>query len=666
MQRFFLLAFILISGLLQASPCLLPLPQQIRWNREQFPLTRLTLTVPTNELQQTVSAFLKETGATVTGRASSSFTVKLVDSIPEATVNPDEAYRLQVTDKAVTVEAVTPEGVYRALQTLRQLTMQKGNKTYITGCTVTDWPAFRIRGFMHDTGRSYLSLDELKREIAMLSQYKINVFHWHLTEDLGWRLESRVFPMLNDSSHFGRMPGQYYTLAEAKELMEFCKQHHVLLIPEIDMPGHSAAFRKTFRHDMQSKEGTAILKLLIDEVCETFAGLPYLHIGTDEVAFTNPAFVPEMVAYVRSKGMKAVSWNPGWNYGDGEIDMIQMWSYRGKPHKGIPAIDSRLHYINHFDSFADVFTLYNSTIAGQTSGSHDYAGAIIGVWNDRLVVPERNILLENAFYPAMLALAERSWRGGGNGYFASTLIPAEGTEAFTAFSDFERRMLWHKEHRFEGYPFAYVRQTNVNWRITDAFPNHGDLLKSFPPEQGCDTVYRYEGKEYKTREATGAGIYLRHVWGNMVPSFYTDPQPNHTAYAYTYVYSPRKQEVGLWANTQNYGRSEKDLPPPAGKWDYRESRIWLNGQEIEPPVWTATHTVHSNEIPLGNENFESRPPLAVTLNKGWNYVLLKLPVGAFSTPEVRLVKWMFTFVFVTPDGEKAVDGLIYSPDKQKN
>ena len=68
----------------------------------------------------------------------------------------------------------------------------------------------------------------------------------------------------------------------------------------------------------------------MDEVCEVFEEVPYLHIGTDEVKFTNPKFVPEMVAYIRAKGKQVISWNPGWKYKPGEIDMEQMWSYRGK------------------------------------------------------------------------------------------------------------------------------------------------------------------------------------------------------------------------------------------------------------------------------------------------------------------------------------------------
>lgn len=324
-------------------------------------------------------------GNKITGNPSShpALSVKWVEDFPDIPLNRNEAYKLRVTSKGVEIEAITETGVYRAIQTLRQLTEKKGNGIAITGCEITDWPAFRIRGFMQDVGRTYISTDELKREIAILARYKINVFHWHLTENQAWRLQSKVFPMLNDSVNTTRQPGKYYTLEEARELAAFCKQHHVLLIPEIDMPGHSAAFVRTFRHDMQSPEGMKILKLLIDEVCETF-DVPYLHIGTDEVQFTHPNFVPEMVAYVRSKGKKVISWNPGWHYKPGEIDMTHLWSYRGKAQKGIPAIDSRFHYLNHFDTFADLFALYNSRIYNELQGSDDLAGTILAIWNDRI------------------------------------------------------------------------------------------------------------------------------------------------------------------------------------------------------------------------------------------------------------------------------------------
>lgn len=643
---------------------LLPKPQKLATTHAKFNLGKVKLT--TTVLQEQWKQFIADAGGTCTQQATREIDIRLLPHLPEVPCNQEEAYRLKVDNRKITVEAVTEQGAYWALQTLKQLAAGSPRKGTVPGCDIVDWPAFRIRGFMQDVGRTYLSLEELKREISKLSEFKVNVFHWHLTENQAWRLQSKIFPMLNDSANTTRMPGKYYTLEEARELTAYCKAHHVLLIPEIDMPGHSAAFTRTFRHDMQSREGMEILKLLVKEACETF-DVPYLHIGTDEVSFTNPRFVPEMVAYVRSLGKKAISWNPGWNYRPGEIDMTQLWSYRGKAQKGIPAIDSRFHYLNHFDTFGDIVALYNSTIYRHTQGSDDLAGTIIALWNDRLITNEKDIILQNNFYPNMLAAAERSWLGGGTEYFDKngTMLPTDETdEVFRNFVDFENRMLWHKEHSFAGYPFGYVRQTNVKWNITDPFPNGGEPDKSFPPEQELKEAYSYEGRTYRTRPATGAGIYLRHVWGTLVPGFYKEPKENHTAYAYTHVYSPKEQTVGLWAEFQNYSRSEMDLPPRQGTWDYKGSRLWINGREIQPPVWTATHTEKSNETALGNENCVVRPPLRVHLDKGWNKVLIKLPIGKFSLPETRLVKWMFTTVFVTPDGEKAVEGLIYSPEKR--
>ena len=648
----------------QTSISLLPKPQLYKDTGKNFTMGKVKLSTPV--LRPEWEVFIMNAGGEIVEHSSSVIEVELVPSIEEARLNGAEAYRLSVSNKRIKIEAVTEQGVYWAMQTLRQLERKKGKRSSVAGCEIVDWPAFRIRGFMQDVGRSYISMEELKREIEILSRFKINVFHWHLTENQAWRLESKIFPMLNDSVNTIRMPGKYYTLEEARDLVDFCKKHQVLLIPEIDMPGHSAAFVRAFRHDMQSPEGMKILKLLLDEVCETF-DVPYLHIGTDEVEFTNPHFVPEIVAYVRSKGKKVISWNPGWHYKPGEIDMTHLWSYRGKAQPGIPAIDSKFHYLNHFDVFGDIVALYNSRIYDQAEGSEDIAGTILALWHDRLIDNEWNLVIENGLYPNMLAIAERAWRGGGTEYFdgLGTILPPEDTEAFKEFADFEKRMLWHKEHTFKGYPFAYVKQTNVKWNITDAFPNGGDMDKVFPPEQELKDTYHYNGNTYGVRQAIGAGIYLRHVWGDMVPAFYADPKENHTAYAYTWVYSPKDQEVGLWAEFQNYSRSEMDLAPVPGKWDYKGSRIWINGCEILPPVWTATHKVKSYEVPLGNENCVGRVPLAVHLNKGWNKVFLKLPIGKFKMAETRLVKWMFTAVFVTPDGERAVEGLIYSPDKQK-
>lgn len=559
----------------------------------------------------------------------------------------EEAYHLLITKKGILLEATTPKGMYWGRQTLEQLKTTKNKKIYLPQCEITDWPAFRIRGFMHDVGRSYIPVEELKREISLLSRYKINVFHWHLTENQAWRLECKKYPQLNAPENMEREKGKYYTLEEARQLVEFCKQHQVLLIPEIDMPGHSAAFERTFKTDMQSEKGTQILKDIIDEVCATF-DVPYLHIGTDEVQFTNPDFVPMMVRYIRDKGKKVISYNPGWNYKPGEIDMTQLWSYRGKAQKGIPAIDCRYHYANHFDTYADLVAMFNSRIYNQPEGSDDLAGSIVAFWNDRYIDNTPQLLAENNFYPYMLTLAERAWRGGGNCYFdgKGTLLWEDEPEQLAAFKEFEDRLLWQKNTWLKEVPFPYVRQTQSEWQITDAFPNGGDLNKVFPPEEKEDSVYQYEGKTYKTRKIIGNGIYLRHVWGTLVPGFYANPQENHTAYATRWIYSPKERKTKLALEFQNYSRSESDLAPRQGTWDYKCSRAWLNGKEIMPPVWENTNTERSNEITLKNENYMSRPAIDITLKKGWNKLMLKLPVGKFSSKETRLVKWMFTVALV--------------------
>lgn len=570
----------------------------------------------------------------------------------EGAESQDEAYRLVVDKHKVCIYATGDVGLFRGKQTLEQLTKVRNGKKFVPVCDITDWPAFRVRGFMHDIGRSFIPMDELKKEIELLSRFKINVFHWHLTENQAWRLESKLYPMLNAPENMERDKGRYYTLEEAHQLAEFCREHYVTLIPEIDMPGHSAAFERTFGFSMQTEEGKRIMKDLLAEACDAL-DVPYIHIGTDEVQFIDSTFVPEMVAFVRSKGKKAISWNPGWHYEKSEIDMTQLWSCRGKAQPGIPAIDCRFHYANHFDNYADLVALFNSRILDQPKGNDDIAGCILAFWNDRYIDNTRQLLDENNFYPYMLTLAERAWRGGGTCYFngKGTLLWDDEPEQKAAFAEFENRMLWHKDHTLKREPFSYCRQTDAQWRITDAFPNEGDLTRFFPPEEHLSadggpkadrTSYEYKGKTYGSGTVTGNGIYLRHVWGTLVPGFYTNPEENHTAYATRWVYSKKARTAKLSLEFYNYSRSESDLPPRQGTWDYKCSRAWINGEEIMPPVWENTNTERSNELPLRNENCVSRPPVEVKLQKGWNKIVLKLPVGKFTSKETRLVKWMFS------------------------
>ena len=270
-------------------------------------------------------------------------------------------------------------------------------------------------------------------------------------------------------------------------------------------------------------------------------------------------------------------------------DMTQMWSTAGKRIAGLPNIDCRYNYVNHFDVFADLVGIYKSNIYYAQQGNEEIAGEITAIWNDRYMEDEQSIMRQNNVYANVLASTERAWKGGGQQYIESggTLLPTEGQE-LEEFKDWERRFLFHKAHSLKGEPIPYVRQTNVCWRITDAFPNNGNADSVFPPEtEGPKDYYMWQGKTYNTGCAIGAGIYLRHTWGKQVPGYYADPQTNHTAYAWTFVYSPIEQEAGALVEFQNYGRSEKDLAPDNGQWDRKGTRLWLNDEELSPPDWCA-------------------------------------------------------------------------------
>lgn len=657
---------------------LLPKPHQLTTNTAgDFNLKQnIRLVLPvigTNDpaINTELTNLITTNGGSVAVNGSVTMEVQLVATVPGAEFQ-QEAYSIDVTPSKITILATTLKGAYWATQTLWQLADNTGGTA--TACSITDWPAFSIRGYMLDIGRSYMNFEEVKNEIANLSRYKVNVFHWHLTENQGWRLESKLFPQLNASSSYTRHSGKYYTMAQARELVQWCSKHGVQLIPEIDMPGHSDAFTRAFGYNMQTEQGLATMKSLVTEIIDScFSTLPILHIGTDEVTMTMANFIPEMVTLIRAKGLKIGTWRRGYNgYNTSDLGLCQLWASSGTVLSGVPNVDSRYHYINHFDDYADVVGIYNSSILEVAKGTAERVGFIMAVWNDRLTRTDRDIVIQNNVYASMLATTERAWLGGGT-YITTkgVMLDAQNTEAFRNFADWERRFLFHKTHHLMNEPIAYVKQTNIQWRITDAYPNAGNLSASFPPESTqTPTLIKdtctLNGVKYSSRKVTGAGIYLRHVWGTLIPAFYANPVANSTAYAFTWVYSPTAQTVGAKIEFQNYGRGEADVPARQGTWDYKGSRIWINDQEVLPPTWESQHTSLNKEIALTNENASARAPIQVNLVQGWNKIFMKLPVGAFSISQVRLVKWMFSCALVTSDGRDAVEGLIYSPEKNLN
>lgn len=629
--------------------------------------TPLTINDPTETAA--LKLYLEEAGATIAASGGRVVNVETVNAISGAFRHnladfPDEEYRLVITADGIEIKAVSATGVIRAAQTISQLAMDRDNS--LPAVDITDWPAFKMRGYMHDVGRSFIDIKTLRKHIDLLARFKVNTFHWHLTENQAWRFEVKAYPQLTSASSMTRFAGKYYTQQECRDLVNYAAERGVIVIPEIDMPGHSEAFTRAMGHSMQTAQGVEELKTILEEVADVFADAPYIHIGADEVTITYPNFLKTMTDKVHSLGHKVVVWNPisGVTISKSTgADMTTMWGSAGKKISGLSNVDMRYNYINHFDVFADVVGIYRSQIYYEQKGTDEVAGAITAIWNDRKTPTEEDIIAQNNLYANALVTCERAWMGGGKQYIETggAVLPTSGDE-YEEFADWELRFIYHKNTTLEGEPIPYVKQCNVRWRITDPMPNGGVASTKLPPELlEPATSYEYNGKTYGTRVATGAGIYLRHTWGTVVPAVLANHTLNTTSYAYTYIYSPVEQEAGALIEFQNYSRSEVDTAPDKGNWDRKGSDIWLNDVRIDPPVWTNSGKTISKELDLANENFPARKPTRITLKQGWNKVFIKLPY--LNANGVRLNKWMFTFVVTDVDGKDALPDLVYSPNK---
>ncbi|NCB09777.1 MAG: beta-N-acetylhexosaminidase, partial [Bacteroidia bacterium] len=171
----------------------------------------------------------------------------------------DEGYLLKVGPKSIVITASKPNGLFYGMQTLKQmLPLEAANGTLeIQAVDIKDQPRFAWRGNMLDVGRHFFPVSYLKKYIDILAMYKINTFHWHLTEDQGWRIEVKKYPLLTEISHWrdetvvghaskskqydGRGYGGFYTQEQAREIVRYAAERYITVVPEIEMPGHSTA-----------------------------------------------------------------------------------------------------------------------------------------------------------------------------------------------------------------------------------------------------------------------------------------------------------------------------------------------------------------------------------------------------------------------------------------
>jgi len=564
----------------------------------------------------------------------------------------DEAYDLKV-DSMITISAPSKKGAYHAIATLKQLFRQIDRKGNFPLVDVRDWPSFAIRGFMHDTGRNFQSVDQLKEQIEVLANYKYNIFHWHLTDNPGWRLESRKYPQLQSDQAFSRDVGQYYTQEDFKEILAFCKERNITVIPEFDIPGHTEAFRRAFGfRKMNNPEVLSILLDLFDELMSLADAdeMPYIHMGTDEVrnrAEEVPKeFIETIALHIQKKNRNVITWKEGIELHRDIVTIQQLWAQHS-PTKGRHFIDSRANYINHLDPFAGMVRLFFQQPGHQNEGDEWALGGILCAWPDNNVFEERDILSQNPIYPSIVFYSDAIWNGRPDyDQLYWTTLPEAGSDGFKAFQRLEEKVVRHRDLFFAGKEFPYVSQTNVPWQIIGPFDHKGDVSTSFPIETGIMEAYLVDGNKFSWKGPfIGGTIHLKHFFG--FPSI-SDAEQG-TFYAATQVYSPDVREQDFWIGFHGWSRSggRRGGPfPKQGEWHHTQPKIWVNGNMIAPPKWKQPgFQVKSDEAPFIDEDYFYREPSQVPLQKGWNTILLKIP---FDEPSW---KWMFTCIPILRTGE---------------
>jgi len=631
---------------LKDKPSLLPLPQKLSWKEDLFPLYAVKEIIIADDSLKNIALNLQDiirSNGYFLDIQKKSNTNKPIIELKIATIAnsklSEEAYELSVNANKVTIQAANKHGLFNGIQTLRQLMR---SNSLIQGCEISDYPEFPWRGYMIDVGRNYQSIDLIKQQIDEMSKMKLNFFHFHLTEDVAWRLQVKRYPQLTKPETMTRFQGLFYSENEIKELIQYCKDRFITFVPEIDMPGHSAAFARAMGFDMQSDSGLIVVKQILQDFCDTY-DLPYIHIGADEVKITNKDFLPTMIKTIEANGKKVIGWEPVGNFTNSVVRQLWMDDLGKLPNiDSLQLLDSRNLYINHMDVEESVVSIFNHAILDKEKGDHTYRGAILCLWNDRKLNTGEDNFVYNPVYPSLVAFAERAWRGGGKkGNLVS--ITDESLEAFT---EFENRLIDIKKTFFKELPFPYVRQAHIKWQLIGPYDNGGDLLKSFVPEK---TDFNFSTAK-NSLQANGGTVILRHFWDPAIKGFLKEPKENSTYYAYTRYWSDADTTAMMWIGFYDFSRSTKSASPKSNTWSNLESKIWLNGKAIDPPKWLRANQEGDLEIPYIDENYYSRKPAFVQLKKGWNTILVKAPVGSFNSGIwYSPIKWMFSAMIVESD-----------------
>lgn len=314
---------------------LIPLPNNIKVGQDSLDITsglKFNLTKLNSEIESNLTAYLESTSLNI---SDSGKEVKFSLTNSSNSTSLDESYIMSINKRGVEISAASETGLFYAIQTLIQLAEQNPDK--LPFIDIEDSPVFAYRGMHIDVSRHFFSLDFLKKQIDMMAHYKLNYFHWHLTDGPGWRIEIKKYPELTNIAAWRTHPlwkewwtsgrrytneiapnayGGYYTREEARELVEYAAKRHITIIPEIEMPGHSEEILAVYPHlacteqpytssefCIGNEETFVFLENVLDEIIDIFPSA-YIHIGGDEASKEHWKKCPKCKERIKKEKLK--------------------------------------------------------------------------------------------------------------------------------------------------------------------------------------------------------------------------------------------------------------------------------------------------------------------------------------------------------------------------
>ena len=377
----------------------------------------------------------------------------------EEKINQPEGHQIVITNEHIKISANDAKGLFNAVQTIRQLLPPEieSNETQniswsIPTGIINDYPQYEHRGSMLDISRHFFGVQDIKRYIDFLAAFKMNVLHLHLTDDQGWRIEIKKWPKLTEhggSTEVGGGPGGFLTQADYTEIINYAQDRQILIIPEIDMPGHTNAALASYAELNCNNKATElytgtevgfssfcvdkeITYQFIDDVVKELAAItpgPYIHIGGDESHATKKEdyliFINKAKDIVEKHGKQMMGWDETAQADLNENSIVQLWASpdfaRMAISKGAKIImspankayldmqyDSTTHLGLHWAAYIEVDSAYMwdpQTLLEGISGEN-----IIGVeaplWTETITNMDE---IEYMVFPRLMGYSEIGW-----------------------------------------------------------------------------------------------------------------------------------------------------------------------------------------------------------------------------------------------------------------